>query len=100
MAYMAALTEEMRHSVYNTPEDELLDFNDIVPEAVNKFRCFYLGGSGQTCRNSFTDGNFHGFMLAGARTSMNYLFQIFFDYYSGVHMRVSSAGKWGAWKKL
>lgn len=98
LAYVAAQIEANRNSVFNQPEYDNPDFNDIVPDKVNKFKCYYMSGSGSVWKNSFTTGSFHGLMVSGARTSMNYLFQIFFDYYSGFHMRIMSAGNWSAWK--
>ena len=97
LAYVSAQTEEKMHSV-NIEISK--DFNDYVPNKVNKYECFYLGGTGSAWANSFTDAYFHGFLIAIARTSMNYLAQIFFDSSSGVYMRVMSGGNWGGWRKL
>lgn len=100
LAYVAAQIEEKRNEVSTVLNSESHDFNDYKPEKVNKFKCFYVSGTGSEWSNGFTTNNFHGLLLSGARTNMDFLFQIFFDFYSGTHMRIMSGGNWGGWRDL
>lgn len=101
LAYVSAQIEKEVNCVSIDVNDKITkDFNDYVPSKANKFKCFYLGGTGSEWTNSFTDAYFHGFLISVARTSMNYLAQIFFNSSSGIYMRVMSGGNWGGWRKL